>query len=155
MDIATRSLKVAREAAQRAVAASTPAERREALAAVAEALDPADIHATGFIRAVAAIAANAALASRVDGAPAALIQAAERLDACAGAIIEHAQQARDMSVAVGLGMESRAEAVLDRLDRAAEGSDLDGDGAIGWAGSECGLLQMTQEVRQAAASAGL
>ena len=121
--------------------ASAAISRGDAVTAERELLTiQGDTDSGGFVRAVAAIAANAALAARAGS----LSQGdAARIDDCVGGLIDAAEAASDPS---GLA------ATVKRLQ---SGADTDNDRAIGWSASECGLVQLKQMIDQMAGAAGL
>lgn len=95
---------------------------------------PGDSGSGTFVRALAAIAANAALAARSGAMTPA---DAARLQDCAG------------------GLADAAETASPSLDRLESGADANGDGAIGDGAAECGLGQFKRMAEQLAGAAGL
>jgi hypothetical protein len=122
--LAEASLTRAKEAAARG---DTAAAEREFHTIVG------DSDSGGFVRSLAAIDANAALAAQSK----ALSPAdAARIGDCAS------------------GLADAAEAPSPSIERLEKGVDANGDGAVGWTLDECGLVQLRQMIGQMASPAG-
>lgn len=125
LTLAEESLARAKAAADRQDAAAVGRELRAS---------SGDDDSGAFVRALAAIAANAALAGY-------------------SRTITPADAARIGDCADGLA--DAAEAPAPDIERLRIGTDANGDGAVTWSLAECGLLQLRQIITQAASATGL
>jgi hypothetical protein len=123
---------------------------RAAIAQPENAAAELDSEDRGFIRSVAAIAANAAMAARGDKGAAGVRATALRAKACADGLVDRALELSSAARA-GAGLELIAVG-LAQLD---QGQDADSDGISGEAGKECGMRQLRNLVGRLAATAGL
>ena len=105
----------------------------------------------GFVRAMAAIAANAAMAARGDKGAAGLRTTAVRAEACADGMVDRALELAALARAPG----ADHQLIAARLALLDQGQDADQDGVIEEAGTECGMRQLRNLVGRLAATAGL
>ncbi|MEN3953177.1 hypothetical protein [Iodidimonas sp. SYSU 1G8] len=123
---------------------------RAAIAKPENAAAELDADDGGFVRSVAAIAANAALAAQGKGAEG-LKATAVRAEACADGMVDRALALAAFARAPG----ADHQLIAARLAQLDQGQDADGDGMSGEAGTECGMRQLRNLVARLAATAGL
>jgi hypothetical protein len=146
---------IALQQAHNAAGAANATVARQHLTGVVHALDPermAQGSASGYggIRALAGAASHLKYAAEADDASRNIVRGADVFVAQAVAVLEHfklavdvavlAQQARDIEIS-GLAAEAAA-----LLNRAVNGSDLDGNGTIGNTVEETGLKHMREQL---------
>lgn len=124
---------------------------RAAIAQPENAAAELDAENGGFVRSMAAIAANAAMAARGDKGAAGVRATAVRAEACADGMVDRALELAALARAPG----ADHQFIATRLAQLDQGQDADGDGMSGEAGTECGMRQLRNLVARLAATAGL